>query len=138
MIVLDTNILSEPFKPEPAPQVLGWLDAQDIRTLFLTTITLAEVRTGIAVLPDGKRKSVLEQRFEGEVVPQFNGRILPFDEPATVEFARLTARLRAAGRGIDTMDALIAAVCLSTGHALATRNVSHFKDTRIDLINPWG
>lgn len=122
MIVLDTNVISEPMRPEPAGQVVGWLDAQEIGTLYLTTITPAEVRLGIKSLPVGRRRSILGRRFEDETVPLYSGRILPFDEPASICFAELQAEARSRGRPLGTMDALIAAICRASRLDLATSN----------------
>lgn len=137
MIVLDTNVISEPMRPEPALQVIRWLDLQSIETLYLTTITLAEVRFGIASLPAGRRRSVLARRFEAETVPLFAGRTLPFDDSASVCFAHLQSDARSRGRTLSTMDGLIAAVCLAGGFDLATRNVKDFAFAGIPLIDPW-
>lgn len=137
MIVLDTNVISEPMRPEPAAQVVRWLDRESIETLYLTTITLAEVRFGIASLPVGRRRSILERRFEEETMPLFSGRILPFDEPASMRFAQLQAESRFRGRALGTMDGLIAAICLASDFRLATRNVKDFTDAGVSLIDPW-
>lgn len=137
MIVLDTNVLSEPLRPTPAPQVTAWLDRQHLPTLYLTTITVAELRYGIAALPNGRRKRALSERFEDEVLPLFAGRVLPFDEPATAAYAQLQAKARTEGRPLPATDALIAAICVANRHALATRNVTDFEFTNLELINPW-
>lgn len=137
MIVLDTNVISEPMRPEPALHVIRWLDLQSIETLYLTTITLAEVRFGIASLPAGRRRSILERRFEEEIVPLFSGRILPFDVSASTCFAHLQADARSHGRTLRTMDGLIAAICLAGGFDLATRNVKDFAFAGLVLIDPW-
>ncbi|HIZ36186.1 MAG TPA: type II toxin-antitoxin system VapC family toxin [Candidatus Ruania gallistercoris] len=138
MIVLDANVVSEPMRPEPAlQQVVRWLDLQSIETLYLTTITLAEIRFGIASLPVGRRRSTLERRFEEETVTLFSGRILPFDEPASMRFAQLQAESRSCGRALGTMDRLIAAICLAGGFCLATRNVKDFAFAGLQLIDPW-
>ncbi|MCG2804642.1 MAG: type II toxin-antitoxin system VapC family toxin [Propionicimonas sp.] len=115
----------------------AWLDRQHLSTLYLTTITVAELRYGIAALPNGRRKRGLSERFEDEVLPLFAGRVLPFDEPATAAYAQLQAKARAAGRPLPAMDALIAAICVANRHALATRNVTDFEFTNLELINPW-
>lgn len=137
MIVLDTNVVSEPLRPAPDEEVVAWLDAQHVETLYLTAVTLAELRYGVVALPGGRRQQTLHRRLEDEVVPLFAGRVLAFDEGASREYARLQATARAAGRPMGVMDALIAATCASYGHALATRNVSDFADTGLDLIDPW-
>lgn len=137
MIVLDTNVVSEPLRSAPAPQLIGWLDRQAVQTLFLTTITLAEVRYGIAVLPAGRRRDELDRRFEGEVVPLFAGRILAFDEPASREYAALRARARAAGRAVGDYDALIAAIARTRGFAVATRDTAPFEAAGVAVVDPF-
>lgn len=137
MIVLDTNVVSEPLRTAPSERVVAWLDAQHIDTLYLTTVTLAEVRFGIAALPDGRRKRTLAHRFEAETVPLFAGRILTFDETASRAYARLQAEARADGSSMPVMDALIAATCAAQGHALATRNTADFAASGLEVINPW-
>ncbi len=137
MIVLDTNVISEPLRPVPDARVVAWLDDQHVETLYLTTITLAELRYGVAALPDGRRKQALSERLEGETIPLFTGRVLPFDDEASIAYARLQAAARANGRALGVMDGLIAAICSVHGHALATRNVDDFAAAGIDLVNPW-
>jgi predicted nucleic acid-binding protein len=83
MILLDTNVISEPLRPTPEPRVIGWIDAQPMETLYLTAITVAELRAGMALLPAGKRRSGLHESLEKRVLPLFAGRVLPFDLPWT-------------------------------------------------------
>jgi predicted nucleic acid-binding protein len=137
VIVLDTNVISEPLRHRPDPHVTAWLDAQYIETLYLTAISVAEVRYGIAVLPEGRRKRGLHDRFETDVLPLFAGRVLPFDESASEAYARIQSAGRAGGRTLSSMDALIAATCAAQSYALATRNVADFEAAPLDLINPW-
>lgn len=137
MIVLDTNVLSEPLRPAPDPRVVAWLDAQHVETLWLTTVTTAELRYGVAVLPAGSRKRLLEERIETEIFELFGGRILAFDEPASLCYAQLQAAARRAGRPHPIADAMIAAMAKSRGFALATRNTKDFEGAGIDLVNPW-
>jgi hypothetical protein len=137
MILLDTNVISEPLKPGGEPNVLAWIDAQTVETLYLSTITLAELRFGIAVMPGGKRKSVLQRRLEEEVVPIFGGRILSFDVDASKAYAEIRARARVAGKAIGTADAYIAAVAVAHGFAVATRDTSPFEAAGCEFINPW-
>lgn len=137
MIILDTNVLSEPLRPRPNADVVAWLDAQVIETLYLTTVSLAEVRYGIACLPAEKRRTRLQERFEGEIVPLFSGRTLAFDEPATVAYATLRARARANGRGIGDFDALIASIANATGFTVATRDTAPFEAAGAAVVNPF-
>lgn len=137
MIVLDTNVLSAPLRPRPEPRVVDWIDAQHVGTLYVSALTLAELRLGVAVLPDGARRQSIEWRLEQEVFPLFTGRVLPVDDSVAVAFARLQAAARSAGSTMPTIDALIAATCAAHGFALATLNVADFATSGIPLINPW-
>jgi predicted nucleic acid-binding protein len=139
VIILDTNVLSEPLRPSPDERVVEWLDAQIVETLFLTTVTLAEVRYGIAALPSGKRRTGLAERFEAELLPLFAGRILPFDEPATLEYAALRGQARAAGLAIGDFDALIASIARAHRFGVATRDVAPFESAGVaSVIDPFG
>jgi len=137
VIVLDTHVVSEPLRPAPDAQVVAWLDAQHVETLYLTAVTLAELRYGVAVLPDGRRKRAIDERLERELIPLFDGRVLAFDDAAGRSYALLQATARATGRAMSVMDGLIAACCAANDFVLATRNVSHFAATSLDLIDPW-
>lgn len=137
MIVLDTNVLSEPLRRDPDPHVVRWLDDQHVETLHLTTITLAELRYGVAALPDGRRKDTLADRLERETLTLFTGRVLAFDDAASREYARLQALARAGGKALGVLDGMIAAICAARGYALATRDVGGFRATGLALIDPW-
>jgi hypothetical protein len=138
VIILDTNVLSEPLRPSPDKRVVEWLDAQIAETLFLTTVTLAEVRYGIAALPTGKRKTGLTERFEADLLPLFAGRILAFDEPATHEYAILRTQARAAGLGIGDFDALIASIAKAHRFGVATRDVAPFEAAGVaSVVDPF-
>lgn len=137
MIILDTNVVSEPLRPRPARAVVEWLDAQAIETLYLTSINLAEVRYGIAVLPAGRRRTMLRDRFEGEFVPLFQGRVLDFDDPASVAYAASRARARAAGHALGDVDALIAGIACSRRFAVATRDTAPFVAAEVEVIDPF-
>jgi predicted nucleic acid-binding protein len=137
VIILDTNVVSEPLRPEPDPAVLAWLDAQASATLYLTSITLAELLAGVAALSAGKRRQKLALALSDRVLPLFEGRVLAFDGPAAHAFAQVQAGATAAGNPISFADAAIAAVATAHGFALATRNVRDFKGTGLALINPW-
>lgn len=138
MIILDTNVISEPLKPQPDPAVADWLDAQDPRTLYLTTITVAEIRFAVACLPHGARREVLERGFASEALPLFADRILSFDQAAADAYGVLRARMRADGLAIGDIDALIAAVAASREFAVATRDTSPFEAAGVEVINPFG
>lgn len=137
MILLDTNVVSEPLRPAADPAVLAWLDAQAVETLYLSAISLAELRFGIAALPDGKRKDTLRARLEQSIVPLFGDRILPFNTAASGAYAALRARARAAGKAIGTVDGFIAATAAAKGFAVATRDRGPFEAAGLDVINPW-
>jgi len=137
MIVLDTNVLLEPLRPTPDRAVVTWLDAQSITTLYVTAISLAEIRYGLAALPAGRRRTALVTRFENEVVPLFEGRVLAFDERAAGAYATLRARMRATGHAIGDLDALIAAIASSYGFTVATRDVRPFESAGLSVINPF-
>jgi predicted nucleic acid-binding protein len=137
MIVLDTNVVSEPLKLAGDPSVLRWLDQQNIETLFLTTISLAELRYGVAALPDGKRKDGLRAALEERVVALFGSRILVFDIAASDAYALIRARTEMAGKAIAAADGYIAAIAATHGFAVATRDTTPFDAAGIPVINPW-
>lgn len=137
MIVLDTNVLSELARPTPNHAVIEWVDAQDSSGLVLTALTAAEVRTGVALLPDGRRKRDIGLRMESLITETFAGFVLSFDTDSSAHYADIVAARRRAGKPISTFDAQIAAVCRQHEAALATRNTADFSDTGAQLINPW-
>ena len=137
MILLDTNVISEPLKIAGDAKVLAWLDAQMIETLYLSTISLAELRFGIATMPAGKRKDTLHTSLEQRILPLFAGRILPFDEATTEAYARLRALARGQGKAIATADGYIAATAIHHGLMVATRDTAPFEAAGLTVINPW-
>lgn len=137
MIVLDTNVLSELMRDEPAAHVERWVDDQDSGELAVTAVTVAELRYGIARLPRGARRSKLAESADAFVDRGFAGRILAFDHAAADHYADLAADRDRAGRPIATPDAQIAAICRARGATLATRNTRHFETTGVSLIDPW-
>ncbi len=137
MILLDTHVVAEPLRPNGDPAVLAWLDAQIVETLYLSAISLAELRYGVAVLPDGKRKDSLRASLEGRIVPVFGPRILPFDTAAAEAYAVLRARARSSGKAIAAIDGYIAAIAAAKGFAVATRDTSPFEAAGVPVINPW-
>lgn len=138
MIVLDTNVISELWRVEPDPNVLAWIDTQMVETLFLSTITIAELRFGLASMPEGKRRTIYQDRLEREVLPVFSGRILSFDLDASRAYAELMARAKRAGKAIGKADGYIAATAAARGMTVATRDTSPFDAAHLSVINPWG
>ncbi|EIJ47741.1 plasmid stabilization protein [Herbaspirillum sp. GW103] len=136
MIVLDTNVVSEAMKPEIHPGVHAWLNAQVPQTLYLTSITIAEMGFGIASLPAGRRQDVLARRFEG-ILRLFKDRILSFDTDAARAHAELAVKARRAGRGFPTPDGYIAAIAASCDFSVASRDVSAYAAAALPVINPW-
>ena len=136
MIILDTNLVSEPLKPKPDAAVLAWLDRQAPETLYLTTITVAELQAGIETLPSGKRRRALQETTT-ELIAQFEGRVLSFDQDSAHAFGRVFAGTQAVGNPIHFGDCAIAAIAIRRGFALATRNMRNYKGAGIELINPW-
>lgn len=136
MILLDTNVVSEAIKPESHPSVRAWLDAQVAETLFLPSITAAELLFGIGALPEGRRKELLAARING-LLDEFAGRILPFDTPAARCYADLAVTARAAGKGFPTPDGYIAAIAAAHGFAVASRDTSAFDAAGLAVIDPW-
>ena len=137
MIVLDTNVVSEPLKSTSDPAVTAWLDQQILETLFLTTISLAELRYGVAALPDGRRKKTLGKAIENQVVALFGSRLLGFDESAATVYAELRSRAKSAGITIGTADAYIAATAAANGFTVATRDVEPYQAAGLRVVNPW-
>lgn len=138
MIVLDTNVISETMRRKPDQTVVAWLDSQTPNDLYLCAPVLAEIEYGIARLPDSERKKTLFGLCREMVTQVFDGRILAFDAPAAEVYGNLVAKREVAGSPIGIMDALIAAIARSNHAALATRNVGHFAETGLTLINPFG
>lgn len=137
MIVLDTNVVSEPLRPEPDPRVLAWLDAQDPRTLYLSTVSLAELLVGTAYLPPGRRRSKLEEDLARALAQLFGDRLLPFDVASATAFAPMMARARAQGVQVGMADGEIAATAATRGFTVATRDVEPFRATGVTVIDPW-
>ncbi len=137
MIILDTNVVSELLRPAPEKRVVDWLAGLDGSGVYLSTITEAELRLGIAILPAGKRRDGLAEMIDQIIREDFADRILPFDSPAAVAFADIAASRRAKGRPIAHADCQIAAIAQAAAAKVATRNTPDFVDCGIKLINPW-
>ena len=138
MKILDTNVVSELIRQNRDENVVAWVDAQPLAELFVTAITEAELRSGVATMPSGKRKKALEADVHGILQQEFAGRILPFDSKAAVEYAAIVSARRALGKPISQFDAQIASIARANrAEAIVTRNVEAFANLNINLINPW-
>ena len=137
MVVLDTNVVSELMRVTPSAEVLVWMDELPPREVFVTAVTEAEVRTGIAILPAGARRRGLADAAERTLGGLFAGRVLPFDSGAARAYADIAAASRDAGHPISQSDCQIAGIARSRGMAVATRNVRDFSDTGVEVIDPW-
>lgn len=137
MIILDTNVLSALMQQQPDPQVVAWLDDQPAESIWLSSITVFEARYGLALLPAGRRKDLLEQRFEELVQDDLQNRVLLFDINAAAHAAQLAADRKTRGRPVDMRDTFIAGIALARRATLATRNVRHFDDLSVPVVNPW-
>lgn len=136
MIVLDTSVVSEAMKPEPHPAVRAWLNDQAAETLYLSSVTLAELLFGIGALPAGKRKDMLAVALDG-LMGLFRDRVLPFDIDAARHYAKLAVAAKTGGRGFPTPDGYIAAIAVSRGFLVASRDTAPFEAAAISVINPW-
>jgi predicted nucleic acid-binding protein len=137
MILLDTNVMLEPLRQAPEPRVIEWIDAQAMETLFLSAITVAELRAGVALLPKGKRRSWLHENLEKRVLPLFAGRVLAFDLSCTQAYATLIAKSLSLGLPIAAADGYIAAIAAANGFSIAARNTKPFEAVGSTVINPW-
>lgn len=137
MILLDTNVISEPLRRQANLRVIEWIDAQALETLYLSVITVAEMRAGIALLPSGKRRETLHENLEKRLLPMFANRVLSFNMACTQAYAELIAKTRAIGTVVESADAFIAAIALAKGFAIATRDTRPFQAAGVKVINPW-
>lgn len=137
MIVLDTNVISELMRLRPESRVLAWVDGLDPDAVLITAMTEAEIRHGLARLPDGRRRQELQLGWDGLMAELFTGRVLPFSSEAAHWYAELLCRRERLGRPMATADAVIAGTALAHGASLASRDVGDFADIGLELINPW-
>jgi len=137
MIILDTNVVSEPMKRGGNPAVQAWLDQQAAETLYLTAVSLSELLVGVAILPDGRRKEGLDGALNELLARLFGSRILAFDQRAAIAYAPLVCRARAGGRIISVADGQIAAIAAVHGFTVATRDTASFAAAGVPVINPW-
>ena len=137
MIILDTNVLSALMQKAPEAAVVKWLDRQPVESIWITSITLFEARLGLAILPDGKRRTALVSAFARLLEEDFENRVLDFDSAAANAAAGLAAKRQRAGRPVDMRDTQIAGIALARRATLATRNTRHFADLEVEVIDPW-
>lgn len=137
MIILDTKVISEPLKRSPDPAVIRWLDRQSPATLYVTTISQAELLAGVSALPAGRRRTELRKVIDKELGLLFADRVLPFGERSAEAYAQVVPAANAAGNPIDFADAAIGAIAIEHNYILATRNIADFKGTSVKLLNPW-
>ena len=137
MILLDTNVVSEPMRVKPDRNVLAWIDAQAAESLYLSTVSLAELLLGIESLPAGKRRKALAAALDREIIALFGERIAPFDLRAAEAYAMVVTRARRHGHPIGVADAQIAAIAASRQFSVATRDEAPFQAAGIAVINPW-
>lgn len=137
MIILDTNVLSALMRTVPDTAVVAWLDRQAPESMWITTITVFESRLGLALLPAGRRRQALEAAFAEVFATELENRVLAFDEAAAAQAAQLAADRQRRGRPGDLRDTMIAGIALTRRATLATRNLRHFEDLTVPVVNPW-
>ena len=137
MIILDTNVLSALMRTVPEAHVVAWLDRQPAESVWITSITLFEAYLGLALLPSGRRRRTLEAAFARLLQEDLENRVLDFDSAAATEAASLAAARQKNGCPVDLRDTQIAGIALARRATLATRNVRHFRDLRILIVDPW-
>lgn len=137
MIILDTNVLSALMRQTPEKRVVTWLDKQPWTSIWTTSVTILEIRFGLQILPAGKRRSLLMQAFETVLIDKLGRRVVPFDTVAAHHAADLMASRHKKGRSGEMRDTMIAGMVLASHATLATRNIPHFEDLSVPVINPW-
>jgi len=135
--LLDTNCISEAVSLKPDPRVLAWMDAIDERTLYLSALTLGEIRKGIVTLVESKRRAQLEAWLEIDLRNRFGGRILPVDDAVADRWGMLAGEMKRKGKPMPTVDAMIAATALHHKLTVVSRNVNDFKNAEVPVFNPW-
>ncbi len=137
MILLDTNVLSGLMRRHPDQNVVSWLDTQPAESVWTTSITVFEVQTGLQLLARGKRRRQLEEAFGLLLSDELEGRVQPFDQPAALVAGTIAADRQRAGKSLDVRDVQIAGIAQARRATLATRNLRHFQELGIDLVDPW-
>jgi predicted nucleic acid-binding protein len=136
-MVLDTNVISELIRPQPAPSVLAFVDALDMSDFGITAVTAAELLYGVERLPPGRRRTELAQAVHATIEEDFDGRVEPFDAASAAYYAVVVTDREKAGRPISTADAQIASICRKLRASLATRNTKDFEGTGVTVVDPW-
>jgi predicted nucleic acid-binding protein len=137
MFLLDTNVLSAMMAADPVPEVATWVSAQPADLLFTATVCQAEILSGLAIMPEGRRRAALEEAARAMFQEDFEGRVLPFDMAAAVAYADIFAARRRVGKATATVDLMIASVARSQGASVVTRNVADFDECGVAIVNPW-
>lgn len=137
MILLDTNVISEMMRFRPEPAVAAWLDKQLEEDLWTASVVLAELLSGIEMMPPGRKQRTLREAVEGMIAEDFREQVFKFDLPAARNYGQILSSRKRIGRPIREMDALIAATALANGATLATRNTANFEDCGVQLVDPW-
>jgi predicted nucleic acid-binding protein len=137
VIIVDTNVVAEVMRASPAPAVVAWFNAQGSASLFLTAITVGEIRYGLRIMPKGHRRQTIEKGFDQIIATAFAGRILAFDESAAAHYGEVMGRRKEIGRPFSVPDGQIAALASLHSFAVATRNIRDFLDCGIELVNPF-
>ncbi len=137
MIILDTDVLSALMRPTPDEQVMAWLDGQAQTSVWITSVTVLEIQFGLQIMSAGRRRSLLMKAFEAVLTDKIEGRIAPFDTAAAHCCAGLIASRHKIGRPLELSDTMIAGIVLACHASLATRNVRHFEDLSVPVVNPW-
>jgi toxin FitB len=135
--LLDTNCISELVSPKPEPRVLNWMEAADEATLYLSVLTIGEIRKGVAGLAQSKRRSQLETWLEVDLQARFSGRIMPIDRAIADRWGLLTAEAKRKGNPLSVIDGLLAATALHHNLTVVSRNSSDFSNTPVPVLNPW-
>ena len=137
MIVLDTNVVSALMRREPEPAVVSWLDSLPAESVWTTSVNVFEIRLGLEILTDGRRRRDLEEAFAKALAEDFENRVLPFDEAAAQAAGVIAAERRRAGRSVEIRDVQIAGIAKARKATLATRNTRHFEGCGLALVDPW-
>ena len=135
--LLDTNCISDVVRLKPEPRVMAWMEGADESLLYLSVLTMGEIRKGLAALQQSKRRSQLETWLELELQARFSGRILPIDAAVADRWGLLAARAKRSGKALSSIDGLLAATAIHHNLTIVSRNVSDFANTYVPVVNPW-